>query len=479
MLATILRVMRHDGRCLARDRALAGAAALFVLLSAYAAYNGSAWVRAQAGERAEAQQRSSERHAGLKEKASIAPPDGNAFGPDPGSPRYVGGLADEIFIPLSPLSGLSIGQADLMPAKVAATINTQKHTLTRHYEVQNPLNLLAGPFDFAFVIVYLYPLVIFVVAYDVLAQERESSTLALALSQPISLSALVAAKTAFRFMIVAGVGLALSLFAAAFAGVSTSDASAVPRLLAWLLITLAYGAFWFALALAVNALGYSSQANAVALVSAWIAFVAIVPSLMNAGISAWHPMPSRNLLVQETREAANEVQNAGAALLAKYLEDHPEILPKGTDPDFNDFAIRSYTVQKSVESRVAPVLASYDAQLLAQQAAIDRLGFLSPAILTLEALNEVAGTSVQRHRRFRSLAWTFVEEKKNFFFPMIFARERLAPAQLDALPKFTFTEEPWNEVRRRVLRGIAWLVAGAALLLGAGFLRLRRYTIAG
>jgi len=481
MFAKTLQVMRHDARCLSRDKTLAAAALLFALLAAYAAQNGSAWVRAQAAERAEADERASERLADLKAKAAGASAPSDSFGPDPGSPRYVGGLADEIFVPLSPLSGFSVGQADLMPSKVNVTINTQKHTLTRHYEIQNPLNLLAGRFDLAFVIVYLYPLLIFVVAYDVLAQEREAGTLALALSQPIGLSALVAAKTALRFMVVAGMGVALSLSAAVFAGVPLRDdgASAIPRLLAWVLITLAYGAFWFALALAVNALGHSSQTNAVALVSAWIAFVAIVPAFLNAGINAWHPMPSRSLLVQETREAANDVQKAGSALLAKYLEDHPELLPKGTDPDFNDFTIRNFTVQKNVEARVAGVLASYDAQLLAQQAAIDRMGFLSPAILTLEALNEIAGTGIHRYRRFRAEAWSFVEEKKSFFFPKIFARERLTPGQLEALPRFTFVEEPWSEARSRVVRGGVGLGACAALLLAAGMIRLRRYSIAG
>jgi hypothetical protein len=100
-------------------------------------------------ERAEAEQRASEGLADLKTKAATESAPTDPFGPDPGSPRYVGGLADEIFVPLSPLSGLSVGQADLMPSKVSATINTQKPTLTRHYEIQNPLNLLAGRFELA------------------------------------------------------------------------------------------------------------------------------------------------------------------------------------------------------------------------------------------------------------------------------------------------------------------------------------------
>ena len=80
---------------------------------------------------------------------------------------------------------------------------------------------MVGRFDLAFVVVYLLPLLVLALSFNVLSEEREQGTLALTLSQPVSARGVVAAKLAFRALLVVGMVLAVSLAGILVAGAST------------------------------------------------------------------------------------------------------------------------------------------------------------------------------------------------------------------------------------------------------------------
>jgi ABC-2 type transport system permease protein len=109
---------------------------------------------------------------------------------------------------------------------------------------------------------------------------------------------------------------------------------------------------------------------------------------------------------------------------------------------------------------------------------VSRLSALSPAIAMQEALNDIAGTGLARHRRFLGQAWSFALETKAFFVPRILRRDTLTEADYDAVPQFQFIEERPAEVVRRVVPGIAWILLAAAAVGWVGLARLRRYPVA-
>jgi ABC-2 type transport system permease protein len=473
----VARIVRHDWRNLAAERTVPWLAGVVAALVGYGVWNGATWTSRQEDEaraaRAAYEERIAELRAGLKEPPAANP---DPFASDPRAPRTVGFVRQDAFLPPGPLAALSVGQADLLPAKVTVTVATGRRLLTRNYEVQNPLNLLAGRFDLAFAVVYLLPLLILALSYDLVSGERDQGTLALLLSQPVALSGFVKGKLLSRFLLVLGLGGGVSLAGVLFAGLDLGRADTWLRLGLWLLAVVLYGAFWFALAVLVSALGRSSATNALLLASAWLALVVVLPSLLGLAVAARYPVPSRALLVHAMREAANEADRRSAELLEKYFQDHPE-LTAGGKPDLSDFYTRYLTAEQDVEKRVAPVLDRYDAALAAQQRMVSRLRFLSPAIAMQEALNDVAGTSLARHRRFLGQAWSFAEQTKAFFVPRIFRRDTLSEADYDALPQFRFVEEQPGDVWRRVLPGIGWILLATVAVGGVGLAGLRRYPI--
>ena len=62
--------------------------------------------------------------------------------------------------------------------------------------------MASGQFDVAFVVLFLYPLLIFAVSFDLTASERERGTLRLVLAQPVHLRDVVAGKMIARALLV-------------------------------------------------------------------------------------------------------------------------------------------------------------------------------------------------------------------------------------------------------------------------------------
>jgi ABC-2 type transport system permease protein len=297
------------------------------------------------------------------------------------------------------------------------------------------------------------------------------------LSQPVSLRSLALGKIGLRGLYVFALAAALSVLGAVLGGVNLGVASVLLRLGLWVVVVAAYGAFWFAAAVAVNAVGRSSAANALTLASVWLGFVLLIPALLNVTVKALHPVPSRVDMIQAMRTASDSVTARRSKLMARYLEDHPELVAPGQDSTAQ-LAMRDVAMTEELERQVQPVLARFDEQVKRQQELVDVYRFLSPAVLTQAALYDLAGTNSSRHQYFLRVVEQYHREWHEHFHAKILAGAKLEQRDVDLLPTFAFREEPTSAVITRASLSLAGLLA-AALIAGLAALRLlRRYQIA-
>lgn len=327
----------------------------------------------------------------------------------------------------------------------------------------------------AFVIIYLYPLLILALSYNLLSAEREQGTLQMMMSQPVGLRTFVTGKILLRALVALVPAVGFSLVGFLFSGVGFDAEGAWLRLLLWMGIVGCYGAFWFAPAVAVNALGKSSATNALVLAGLWLVFVLLIPSLLNVAVTTVYPVPSRVEMVQATRRASAEATAKGSQLLSKYLEDHPE-LTAGKQADPNDFVTRSLAIQNETERLIQPVIDHFDRQVLGQQTLVDRFRFLSPAIATQAALNDIAGTGVARYRHFLGLVDEFHQHWRAHFTPLIIQKAMLTTGDYDRFPAFAFREEPFGAVAGRIMIGLVGLLLPAVVIGWPALRSLRRYS---
>jgi len=236
---------------------------------------------------------------------------------------------------------------------------------------------------------------------------------------------------------------------------------------------MAYGAFWFALSIAVNALGKSAATNAIILAACWLAFVVVVPSVINLLATTLHPVPSRLEFVTAMRGETQAAEQTGSQLLGKYFQDHPELAkPADAKANEDDFAMLSLAKDELVGRALQPVLARFNTQLAAQKDFTNRFRFLSPAILMQSALYDIAGTGVARYQHFLGQVDGFHGRWQAYFNPRVFEKRAMASSDLNQLPQFNWQEESFSTLLSRIALPAAALLTAAALL---GLLGLRRY----
>ena len=245
--------------------------------------------------------------------------------------------------PLRRLPRFRSARAISFPGHYRITLESRE-ALFAGDELDNPTNLLAGSFDVAFVIVFLYPLLILALGYNLLSGEKESGTLALTLAQPISLTRLATAKILARGGVVLALTTVLTLVAAVAAGVDLGTPGALSSLASYFGVIAVYGLFWFSLALLVNAFGRASATNVVILAGAWLTLALIIPSATALVATTLYPVPSRVEMIQAMRVAGREASERGSQLLGAYFADHPELAPEGA-VDLGDYYSRKFVVE--------------------------------------------------------------------------------------------------------------------------------------
>ena len=463
---TARTVLRNEWRLLMADHPLRIALGLFALLLVYALANGVVWLRFQERTVEVARVGNVERALAIEQELADIENGAEPASPfsDPRLPNVLGGGRGRHTAVLEPgpLTALAVGQSDLLPYYYDVNIYTNESSFHQNGEVESPLNLMVGRFDLAFLVVYLLPLLVLALSFNVLSEEREQGTLALTLSQPVSARGVVAAKLTFRALLVVGLVLAVSALGILFTG----GFGAPDRILLWSAAVVLYALFWFVLAAWVNSLRRSSAWNATVLVGAWLVLVVVLPAAINIAAGLLHPLPSRVQMVTAQREASNEAVNQRSELLARYLEDHPE-MAGGVVADEPGLGALAWAATDAVNRHLEEVTAEHDARRAEQIALVRRYRFLSPALLTQEVLIDAAGTGDARFADFQSQVRAFADQWREFFVPAILAGEEMDAGVLADVPQFRLADEASSDVASRAAIPLASL-GGLLLLVSAG-----------
>lgn len=374
-------------------------------------------------------------------------------------------------LPPAPLGALAVGQSDVYPSYLKVTARSLDALVTGD-QIEHPLAVASGQFDAAFVVLFLYPLLIFAVSFDLTATERDRGTLRMILAQPLRLRDVVAGKMMARALLLAIPVTVMPLLAAA-----TTDVVALRTSLAvWTIAVLAYGSIWHGIALLLNARGWSAAANALVLAAIWLVFAVVGPSCINLLIALRYPMPSRVEAAVQARAATQEATVKGSQQLGQFLQDHPTSANVGRE-GMRQFALLQAARDQQVAQKLQAVEAAFDAQLRRQQRLASWLSVLSPTMMAQGVLLDAAGTSAVQFDRFRVEVTAFQQQWRAYFEPRVLDAATLTAAEYAAAPMFEYEGEAAAAMARRTLAPIAAMAIAGAALLWAGFRGYRRYTL--
>jgi len=480
--STLALIMRHELRVMIADRTLPAIAALFTVLLLYGFFTGLDETRQREAVvkslvAAEARTNADNIALWRKVMARQHPPERFA---NPVDPSSVGGTmgAQYAFLPTLALSPIAAGQSDMLADYYQVTIGSRAEFMEAA-EIESPWKLLSGQFDLAFVLVYMFPLFIFAISFNMLSVERDQGTLRMLLSQPLALSRLVLAKTLVRAGVIIGLAVLVPALALLITRHAVLDGAALGFLALWIVLVVAYGLFWFALSALVNSLRRASATNMLLLIGAWVLLVLVAPVAMNLAVSRAYPAPSRTDLATQTRLVTIDGLNRFGHLFSQDYVDKPAVLlPRNGRLEVAPRMRAFYMMDEFVDQRLAQLLARFDRQLAGQQALVDRFSFISPAIVANEGMASLAGNGTRRYERFKSQVIGYHERWRGYFLPRVRNGIAIVAADFARFPRWSWQEEDAAAAQADAWIKVAQLLAVAAIMgLVAGWRFGRRPSV--
>lgn len=330
-----------------------------------------------------------------------------------------------------PQSILAVGMSDLQNNAWRLTLMGKEPW--GGSELENPDNLSFGAFDLSFVLIYLLPLLVIALSFNLVSGELEQGTLALQQSQPIASGVLFFQKMLARFVLLGGLTIVIVLPGLILSGISL-DSTAVWQTLG---VAVLYSLFWFLISLSINLQGGSSAQNALLCIGAWLLFTLVAPALANTVAEKVHPVPSRAAFLNDMRAAENYIESKKEDLLDDFYKTYPNYTRKAeADKDWKDWYREDFYLQafdKKIRDSIEQI---YEIKAARQAAFAERLTVFSPALSVHRQMTDLAGTS---RNALKAIEPTLDEAQFNWsswFLKKFDADQSLTAADYDEFMRF-------------------------------------------
>lgn len=361
------------------------------------------------------------------------------------------------------LAFAAIGQRDLQPYVLrvrALGLQAQLYDS----ETYNPELALPGVFDWAFVLIYLLPLVVIALGHDLVTGERETGRLRLLLSLPGS--GLWRRRIGLRYgAVLAALGLPL------IAGgiVMAAPASGIAVMLSAAAL---YCAFWFGLAMLIGASLRTSATAAAAMIGCWIVLTLILPTLANAAIARSVPVAKGIDLTLAQREIVHRGWDVPKAqTFERFFVNHPEW--RGKEEFEGRFHWKWYYAMHQVgDEAVAADVKDYRASLAEREDFTRMLGLVLPGVGTMTVLHRIADTDIAGQLAYQDSIAAYHERLRRFYYPYLFDERSFTRADFAQIPRYetrraTGTLDAASLIALGIL-ALLFLVAGGARMARIG-----------
>lgn len=316
------------------------------------------------------------------------------------------------------LAALNIGMRDLNPSIQGVTIRNLEEQ-RYNADFYNPANAAVGNFDFSFVIVFLFPLVIVAFCYNLISEEEEKGTWKLLSVQSGNLQSFLDQKMLIRLLAVTAVYLILMIIASAWIKIPLDLYFIAFAASGWLYIL-----FWFALCRWIVSFRKSSAQNALILLIVWVAINFIIPMSSNILIQKIYPVHESLKAVMEQREGYhNKWDEAKQPTMEKFYEAYPQY--RNFTVEENDAFTWTwyYAMQHMGDLESSKSSEQYTEKMQKRNLAAGYLGYLLPNLHTQLVSSHLAKTDMSNHLQYASSLKKFHEKKRLFFYPLIFSEK--------------------------------------------------------
>jgi len=341
--------------------------------------------------------------------------------------------------PPTAMAGLSLGQRDLY--RYYYILNAQNlYAQTLKGDIDNPFKLSAGNFDLAFVCIYLLPLLIIALSFDVLSAEQDLGTLSLISTTSFSLKQIVAQKIRFRCLLVLLLVMVLSLGAFLCSGPGLQLLPAV----FWLMVLFAYSGLWFAIMYLIISFKMNTSLNAISGIVVWICLLIVVPALINLLVANGQKQQASSLASLMRSRNMPEKEDAMREVLGDFYAYYPALKPIDTTKT-PFFFFQGYSAFLMVDQMKSKKLV--DELYRSVKRRDQKVGYfnlISPAVYSQELLNHLSGTDMDREFQFKAAIEKYHQKIFWFSNQALFGNRMLRAKDYAHAPRFSFKPAPFS-----------------------------------
>lgn len=327
--------------------------------------------------------------------------------------------------PVSPLAGLAIGQRDLnvnIQNIGILNIESQKYNT----DLVNPSKLQVGNFDLSFVIIYLFPLVIIALCFNILSEEMEKGTWKMVKIQGKSIKQFLLAKFKVRLLSVCCV-LAILFFIAKL----LLHIPITVNFISVVIVSFLYILFWFSVCFFVVAFQKDSNTNAIALLTTWLFLAILIPAGISNYITNKYPLNEALALMIKQRDGYHKKWDTDKKkTIDKFYEHYPQFAKYGygiEDENFN--WLWYYAMQQMGDDESKKEKEEMYRKITKREKLSKFLANFVPPIKTQLAMNGLAHSDLNNYLLFLEATTHFHERIRLNFYPRIF--ERQSPLSFD------------------------------------------------
>ncbi len=308
----------------------------------------------------------------------------------------------------SPAMVYSIGQAEQYGFYKRITFWASPYDSDMAEEIANPERLQNGTLDFAFVLLFLSPLLLLILLYNIKSVEAELGFLPLIEVQTASKNGWLLARFSFYVVFSILAIIALMVYGAILNGVFQTAPIAFAQML---LYSLLYLTFWSVLYFFILKYGKSILGNTLKMVGLWLLFAFVVPAAVHQSISIYKPVILMTDFI-EVRDKQQDLYANDSLFQQKLVDLFPEITnsPVYQDSTKIDLA-RNYSASALINELKKESIQPIEEESREKNRLIKYTYWFNPLTFFQNKLNSISRTHYQDYQTYRDEIQALIDKR--------------------------------------------------------------------
>lgn len=396
-----LKIFIYEWKHFIRNPFKSIALLLFIIASIYGLHNGAELYEKQNSEIARVSEKIDE-----QKKSLLAHYENNEKGPkskpwiDLTSPYWaIYSSPNYHFKKPSPAIVYNIGQTEQYGFYKAINTSSTPYDADMTKEISNPERIQSGSLDFAFSILFLLPLLLLILLYNIKGQEAEQGFLPLVFVQTASKNWWIFSRVAFYTGLLLFTLFGLMLYGAFLTNVF-EEISLFWSIFLWVGL---YLLFWVVLFYIILKYGKNTISNTLQMIGIWLLVTFIIPATIQQWISIEKPTNLMIDIIDAKREKTGEIlAQSDAAIYEQLFELYPSLKQTKTATDSVRFKkIKRSSIRPLINETLKNAIADIEKDNQAKNKLISKSYLFNPLTYFQNKLNLLSKTHFDNYQTYR------------------------------------------------------------------------------